>query len=578
MIVTNISSLVNYGETSEKFALDDAEIAALAAEALGLAPAAQPSAPDAAAPVGEVPVVVVPQSWRSSRPTIDISDRQLDDLAAAAVAAIVTFNAANPKFPLLYVRNGSLTYLVRNEHGHVLAREVTSGALTRILADAATWVETRQRKNGQAVVFQRYPPSLVATYILSMETWPFPRLVGVASGPTFAPDGSLHEAIGYDFRSQIFNSVALQIGDTTPTAAAVSAAKKLIFDDLFVDFPFDSQASRANALAFLLLPFVRPMIPRVTPLHLIDAPDAGTGKGLLADLCGIVTTGSPIPAAQACETDDEWRKRITSSLADAGQYIFFDNIPQGREFGSGVFASALTQEFYEDRILGRTENTRHHVRCTWCASGNNVLPTREIARRCVWIRLDANAESAYDRSQFKHALIRDWAESHRAELVAACITLVRKWLSIGQPAYSGKLLGSYEGWTRVMGGILEAAGVAGFLENRRALFDEAGSEFDAIREFVQVWHERHGQAVTESTDLFRIASYPDDPQCADIGDWTNVLGDFLGAGKQPSRATRFGKFLSTYKDRVVGGLKIRQDKPARGKGRWHLEAVKIKPA
>jgi hypothetical protein len=51
--------------------------------------------------------------------------------------------------------------------------------------------------------------------------------------------------------------------------------------ELFGDFPFATDADRTNALGALLLPFVRELVDDPTPLHLIEAPSPGIGKGLL---------------------------------------------------------------------------------------------------------------------------------------------------------------------------------------------------------------------------------------------------------------------------------------------------------
>ncbi len=62
-----------------------------------------------------------------------------------------------------------------------------------------------------------------------------------------------------------------------PTRADVEEeALSLIFGDLLVDFPFRNQASRANALAVMLLPFVRLMISGPTLDHHFTASTEGT--------------------------------------------------------------------------------------------------------------------------------------------------------------------------------------------------------------------------------------------------------------------------------------------------------------
>jgi hypothetical protein len=63
-------------------------------------------------------------------------------------------------------------------------------------------------------------------------------------------------------------------------------------DELLVDFPFVRDSDRAHAVAAILLPFLQRIIGGLAPIHLIEAPTQGSGKGLLASLISIVTTGS----------------------------------------------------------------------------------------------------------------------------------------------------------------------------------------------------------------------------------------------------------------------------------------------
>lgn len=544
-------------------------------EATGRAPihtnGSQPVAPT---PQPVKTVCATKPTGRHTRPTVCKSGRQLDELARDAIAAIVAYNQNFPHAPILYVRGGLLVYLCADENGNMIARQVTTAVMLRILADVAIWIEIRKDKKGNLHEYDAHPTATVAGYILSMAEWPmFPTLAGIVSGPIFTPDGLLHAHQGYSTQSKFFNTIDIPFGDTAPTLANVTAARALIMDDLLVDFPFVDQASRANAVALLLLPFVRQMISSQTPMHLIDAPDAGTGKGLLADLLGIVATGQPLDAVQACRDDDEWRKRISAALLMGNQHLFIDNIPQGSDFGSGALASALTQEFYTDRLLGTNDTIRIRVRSIWCASGNNVVPTTEIARRCVWIRLDANAERPHERTGFKHQYVKRWATENRGALVTAVITLINGWMQAGRPDYNGKLLGSYEGWTALIGGLLQHIGIDGFLGNHAELMESGTSDHAPLAAFVAEWYRRHGQTETESAKLFKIASYPDDDR-ENPAEWLNLLSAQLGGGKQQSRSTRLGVLLKRYKDRVISGCKIQQSTVSGGSPRWRLLRLK----
>ena len=55
----------------------------------------------------------------------------------------------------------------------------------------------------------------------------------------------------------------------------------------------------------------------------------------------------------------------------------------------------------------------------------------------------------------------------------AALTLARNWFSEGRPQWSGRPLGSYEEWSRLVGGILEAADIPGFLGNKSEARDRS---------------------------------------------------------------------------------------------------------
>ena len=93
----------------------------------------------------------------------------------------------------------------------------------------------------------------------------------------------------------------------------MSAAKAVLFD-LLQDFRFADEASLAHAIALMVLPLVRLMIDGPTPLHLIGASTAGTGKNLLIDVILQAITGGSIARFAPATDDQEMRKRITAIL------------------------------------------------------------------------------------------------------------------------------------------------------------------------------------------------------------------------------------------------------------------------
>lgn len=508
----------------------------------------------------------------SPLPTIDVTDKQLSELEEEAIGAIVTTNSLDPARPVLYVRGGILTRVVADENGNHSTQTVTESACKATIAKCADWIRISTDNEGIERITNTFPPSDVARAVVNRGEWEeIPALEGIVNVPVFGPDGKLHATPGYNPHTRLYYTGGVTLSDTTPTTAHIDTARRLLLDDLFVDFPFRDDASLAHAVALFLLPYVRPMIAGATPLHLIDAPTPGTGKGLLGDICAIPALGRELPSTTAGKDDDEWRKRITSALLEGGNFVSIDNITQPLD--SGVLASVLTQSYWQDRILGASLTVNLRVRTIWIANGNNVVPSDEIARRAVWIRIDANQEKPWDRKEFKHPRLKTWARENRDKLVTAAITLIRAWVDRDMPEYTGQSKGSYDTWANILGGILKTVGIPGFLGNENELFATTVNENSVLSEFVKAWKDTYGQkTVSVSGDLFPLASYPDKTE-GDQSEYKNLLEELLGAGNEASRKARLGKLLERNRDKVIAGAKIVKETRSSAGMRYRLEDV-----
>jgi hypothetical protein len=155
----------------------------------------------------------------------------------------------------------------------------------------------------------------------------------------------------------------------------------------FLEFPFVDEAGMPNTLATALTPILRFAIRGHTPLGLFDAPQAGTGKGLLAEVIALITTGRPAAMMAAPHQEEEWRKHITALLSSGATVITIDNVENRLE--SASLAIALTAQEWTDRILGLSKIITVPVRVTWVATGNNIRLGGDLPRRCYWILLDS---------------------------------------------------------------------------------------------------------------------------------------------------------------------------------------------
>jgi hypothetical protein len=499
-------------------------------------------------------------------PRIVWNDRQLRDVTGEALDAV---RAANDP-PRLFRRSGLLVRTrFDQETGAASVELMTDAALCGHLARVADWWTVTATRNGIKET-QTSPSGDVVKDLASLPAWPgLPALRGVVEVPVFGRDGVLVDRPGYHPAAQLWYEPAPGLTvppvPARPTAADVARARDLILVELLGDFPFEDEASRAHAVAALLLHFVRELIDGPTPFHLLDAPTEGTGKTLLVNCVGRVATGRDPEAMPECRDDDEWRKKIFATLAEGPAFVFLDNL--NRLLDSGALASALTARVVKDRILGLSKTGRAPNTAVWLGSGNNTRLSRELIRRTVWCRLDAKMENPWERPQdeFRHPNLPAWVRENRGELVGAALTLVQAWVAAGRPA-GKQTLGMFDAWVETVGGILDVAGIPGLLGNvkqfRRAAADKAGE----WAEFVTAWWAKFAGSEVGVKELFILANSE------------KLLDSVLGDGQERSQRTRLGVQLAKARGRVVGCHRIvAAEEDNSGRKLYHLGPVEAQP-
>jgi hypothetical protein len=86
------------------------------------------------------------------------------------------------------------------------------------------------------------------------------------------------------------------------------------------------------------------------------------------------------------------------------------------------------------------------------------------------------------------------------------LTLGNAWLAAGRPEPPGKVLGMFESWVRVIGGILMVAKIPGFLDNIEDLYPEADLESDEQREFFIEWRKKFKTNAVTTVELATLES------------------------------------------------------------------------
>jgi hypothetical protein len=257
-----------------------------------------------------------------------------------------------------------------------------------------------------------------------------------------------------------------------------------------------------------------------------------------------VATGRETPLSPEVRDEEEWRKQITSLLIADRQIVIIDNIE--RTLRSSQLSAALTTSEWSDRLLGKSEALHLHSRAIWIATGNNIRLGGDIARMAYWIRLDSNLPRPWlrDSRNFKREL-PSWAATHRHEIVGALLTMALAWFRNGKPEWGGRPLGSYEAWSRTVGGILEYCGMTGFLSNLENLYEQTDDEPAQWAVFLGAIFDSFGE-----NNPFSTKSLTDRIAGGNAQSLKSALPDSLGDSSDRGFPARLGRAMKKRRDQI----------------------------
>lgn len=293
-----------------------------------------------------------------------------------------------------------------------------------------------------------------------------------------------------------------------PAAEEVAEALSFLRGDLLKGFPFldfDGAGverrgpSEAHALAMLLTPFARRLFEGHRPVFWVSKPTPGTGGTKLGGMLGRIMDGRPpVPMAYAAGNDAENEKRLIAAALERRTILFFDDV---KRFDSRPIIQAVTSHVISGRLLGGNDLLQAPNNFLIIGGGNNTFFGPEMGRRVVTIRLNAKTADLASR-EFSHDA-ENWVVENRAEIIWALLTLVQNWIAQDRPKFTTRRLVSFEGWSETVGGILQAAGVEGFLDVAKSL--EVDPAYGALRRFVTRWFGQYGHDEKEVRDLVNWA-------------------------------------------------------------------------
>lgn len=461
-------------------------------------------------------------------PEIITTGRHLRDITTDALSALYRGN--DP--PHIFRRSGALTRIGTDEKGRPFAETLTEAALRGKLARAANFVRMSEKRETHATT----PPLDVTRDIESLGVWQFPPLAGITESPVLRHDGTVLTQLGYDPSTGLYYVPAPGLAVPTipeaPIDNELSAAVELVIE-ILCDFPFDSEASRANGYGALITPILRPAIDGPVPMPVIDKPMPGSGASLMADIISIIATGHLAATMGVPQSEEEWEKKLSSHLLAGRSLCVIDNA-EGKLY-SDTLSRYLTSTHVSIRPLGRSADIILANNLTFVTTGNNIRLGGDMPRRCYWVRLDPGCARPWLRKvDFKHPKLQQWVSTNRGAIIGAILTIARAWVCAGRPVPEGlPMLGGFEAYCYTIGGLLAFMGIKGFLANLLSMYDKMDADTPQWESFLESWRELIGEApvtvaelvkhLNESEDL--AATLPDSLATRDKRDYSRRLGN-----------------------------------------------------
>lgn len=495
------------------------------------------------APKADAPDASAGEWTTDERPVVRISveEKQVNDEAIEALA-----------------RSGSGLY----QRGRALVK-VMDGAIHTIaqptlretLSHVIRWERWDEKKEDYV---HASPPGSAVSAVYCRGDWGLPPIRGVVEGPCLRADGTVITKPGYDPASGVYvrGTVSVDVPEQPTQKDAQSAWAKL--EDVLADFPFTEDIDRAAALSLLLTPGVRATLDGPAPFQLIRATTPGTGKDLLANIAGVIWTGSTPPVVPPISGNpDEVRKRFLPLVMAGRPFALFDDLSH---FGDPTWAANLTLTVLEDRVLGESRIVSAPIVTTFVGTGNNTSVYGDCLRRVVVTQMQSPFEDPENRplESFRYPdrafKLLPYVKARRAELLSACLTILRAYQVAGCPDHP--TWGSYEEWARVVAGAVTWLGLPNPCTSADRLSSDAVTDRSQLGVLFEAWEACFGSGPQTAAQILaecKMSTGLDDGAARlhyAVMQLCNSKDD-----KLPS-ALVLGKRLAKFRGRVVEGRRL----------------------
>lgn len=304
------------------------------------------------------------------------------------------------------------------------------------------------------------------------------------------------------------------------------AQGKAWFRKWFGGMPFADERSESVLLAGLLVLFIRhlPGGSSLRPGILFEANMAGSGKSVCGKACCSIVLGyAPVGKKKAREEMD---KEIEAHLRSKSPVIFLDNLYGSLK--SATLDQLITSKVVTFRAMGGQSIVTLRNDAPVIVTGNDLEKNEDAFRRYLQCLLFETGDP--NKRKVEHMLDDDVlsGDDWRRDALAALWSFIKCWDAKGRPA-GETTLGSFEQFSRLMGGIVTSCGFADPLE-RPVEHEGVSPEQADFRALVEGLYKQ----MVEDGQERGLFGYED---CAKVARSLDVFGDMVGDYEHGKRTT-----------------------------------------
>ena len=443
-------------------------------------------------------------------------------------------------------------------NSHALAPELSA------LADFEKW-DARAKDYLKADP----PERLVSSLLNAMEYKQLLPVNAIAAQPYLDMTGNLVTEPGYNLKAKVYGD--FEGYDALPERPSKDDAVKSLeaLKGLLAEFPFTSESARASAVSAIFTAVLRPGL-NLAPMYHVHAPQPGSGKSYLCKIVGAFVSKGHVAPLSFPQNEEECGKVLIAELVTGPAVIEFDNMTYDI-IPYKSLCTVLTSESFSGRVLGVSKMVITSTRALFLSSGNNVMPIRDMARRCVTIHLDPECEQPMAR-QYKQPDLWGYLRSNRKIYLAHVYTILMAWKTAGEPKTECPNVATYDMWSKYCRQPLLWLGMP---DPAEAMFSAVSEdpEYDALRAFLSAWYGKFESEPKMVRDILPLIEGDFEQKCEHLVAIKEVFEDVAYIRGVYDRK-RIGHWLKRNQGKLANNYKLVKADGKRAASVWKVVRVK----